>query len=88
MLHLYSALMKPHLEHCVQFWSLQHKKDMELLVLRRAMKMIRGLERLPCKDRLGELGLCRLEKRRLQGDITVAFQDLEGSTGKLGRDVL
>ena len=87
---LCSALLRPRLQRCVQFWSPQHEKDVELLeqVQRRATEMIRGLEHLPYGNRLRELGLCDVEKRRLSGDLMAAFQCLEGPTGKLGRDFL
>ena len=50
-----------------QSWGSLHKKDVELLrlVQRRAIKMIRGLEHLSNGESLRELGLFRLEKRRI-----------------------
>jgi len=65
ILPLCPALLRPPWESCVQLWSPQHRTDLELLE--------RG-QRKGYEERLRELGLFSLEKRRLQGDLRAPCQ--------------
>lgn len=51
---LYSALVRSHLERCIQHWGHQQRKAMDLLkqAHSRAKKMIRWLEHISYEERL------------------------------------
>ena len=76
VLPLYSILVISHLECFVHMWSPQYRRDMDMLecIQRRDTKTTQGTEYPSYEDRLRELGLFSLEKRRLQGDLRVSFQ--------------
>ncbi|KAJ7395638.1 hypothetical protein BTVI_152778 [Pitangus sulphuratus] len=67
ILLLYSVLVRPHLESCVQFWTPHYQKDTEVLkhVQRRAMELV------------------SLEKRRLRGDLITLYNYQKGGASEV-----
>ena len=72
------AIVRPHLEYCIQAWRPYLRKDIDMLekVQRRTTKLITGLRDLSYDDRLKECGLTTLEMRRLRGDQIDVFKIL------------
>ena len=77
---LFKAIVRPHLEYCIQAWSPYLSKDIDMLekIQRRATKLITGLRDLTYAERLKECGLTTIETRRLRGDQIEAFKTLNG----------
>ena len=76
---LYKAIVRPHLEYCIQAWR-QYRKDIDKLerIQRRATKMIQELRDLSYESPLLECGLTSLETRRLRGNQIEVFKIVNG----------
>ncbi|TRZ26833.1 hypothetical protein HGM15179_000303 [Zosterops borbonicus] len=81
ILFLCSILVRPQVKSfCpARFWAPEHKRDVESLehVHQRAVKMMKGLKYLSYKERLRELGLFSLEKRKLRKEFTNVYKYLQ-----------
>ena len=78
---LYKALVRPHLEYCIQAWRPWLQKDVNLLenVQRRMTRLIPGwAETYTYEERLRLLNLTSLETRRLRGDLIEVFKIFRG----------
>ncbi|XP_059843112.1 uncharacterized protein LOC132403641 isoform X1 [Hypanus sabinus] len=86
LLQLYKALVRPHLEYCVQFWSPNLRKDILATegVQRRFTRLIPGnlidflTAGLSYDERLDRLGLYSLEFSRLRGYLIETYKILKG----------
>ena len=80
LLPLYRALVRPHLEFCVQAWNPHLMKDIVKLerVQKRAVRMMKDLGGGSYEDKLKELDLFSLEKRRIRGDMITVFRIVKG----------
>ena len=80
MLQLCRTLVRHHLEYCDQFGSPHYRKDVEAIerVRRRFTRVLPGLGGMPYEDRLRELSLFFLERRRMRGDLIEVYKMLRG----------
>ncbi len=81
---LYCALVRPHLEYAMEANRVCNaptvKADINQLerVQRLATRLVRGLRHVPHEERLRQLNLFLLERRRLRDDLILAFKICKG----------
>ncbi len=77
---LYCALMRPHLVFAMEANAPTLMTDINQLerVQRLATRLVRGLRHVPYEDRLRQLNLFSLERRRLRADLILACKIFKG----------
>ena len=83
LLPLYKALVRPHIEYCVQAWRPYYQKDVDNLekIQRRATRMMEELRGMEYEERLRQTRLVILEARRTRADIIEVFKIMKGLEG-------
>ena len=92
IVHLYKAMIRPHLEYCPQVWAPLGKHGNWSLIMslesvqRWVTSSIQGMDNLTYRERLEKLNLTTLHERRMRGDLIEVFktqQDVNSTVGNL-----
>ena len=85
MMLIYKALIRPHIEYCVQVWNPVPQRGTWDTILaienvqRRFTRLIDGIGLLPYRERLQKLKLTTLAERRARGDLIETYKIISGS---------
>jgi len=85
IISLYKTLVIAHVENCSAIWSPRCDKLIES-VQRRASKLVTGVQGLQHNERVKQLGLMRLGRRRVRSDLIETFKIMNGEYD-LNRDL-
>ena len=84
LLPFYKALVRPHIEYCVQCWRPYYQNlDVDYLenIQIRATRMMEELRGMDYEERLMQTRLITLEARRTMADIIEVFKIMKGLEG-------
>ena len=77
-LNLYKTMVMTHIEHAMQVWSHQYKKDKIIFenVQRRATRLVKSIKHPSYSERLKSMGLPTLEYCRERADMIQVYKIL------------